>query len=308
MKRMWPFHHLGLKLIALGLAVLLWLVVSGESIVERGLTVPLELQQFPPNLELQTKPPSTVDVRVRGGSDTLGRLSTTDIIAVLDLKGARPGQRLFHLTPDQVRVPFGVEIVQITPASVAMLFESSATKQVPIVPAVEGRPAPGFVIGKITSDPETVEIVGPESSVRRAAVAITEQFSVSGSRSTVSGTVTVGTLDSALRVKTSRSATVEVEILPAPLERTVRGLPVHWRQLSPKLTAQFAPPTVDVTVRGKREALGRLSADDVSAYVDLSGVGAGEYVLPVRAEAMREAGVTHIEPSTVQVRIARDKD
>jgi YbbR domain-containing protein len=163
-------------------------------------------------------------------------------------------------------------------------------------------------MGKIKTDPETVEIVGPESAVRRAAVAITEQFSVTGSRATVRGTVTVGMLDSALRLKTSRSAVVEVEILPAPLERTVRGLPVRWRQLSPKLTAQFTPPTVDVTVRGNREALGRLTPDDVRAYVDLSEVGPGEYSRPVHAESMREAGVTRIDPSIVQVRITRDKD
>ena len=35
------------------LAVLLWMVVAGEETVERGLRVPLELQQFPAGLELQ---------------------------------------------------------------------------------------------------------------------------------------------------------------------------------------------------------------------------------------------------------------
>ena len=75
MKRPWPFRHLGLKLLALGLGVLLWMVVSGEATVERVLRVPLELQQFPPGLELQSEAPSTVEVRVRGGSGTLSRLS-----------------------------------------------------------------------------------------------------------------------------------------------------------------------------------------------------------------------------------------
>ena len=49
----WPFRHAGLKLLSLGLAVLLWMVVAGEETVERGLRVPLELVQFPPGLELQ---------------------------------------------------------------------------------------------------------------------------------------------------------------------------------------------------------------------------------------------------------------
>ena len=69
---MWPFRHLGLKLLSFGLAVSLWMVVAGEETVERGLRVPLELQQFPSGLELQSEPPSTVDVRVRGASSALG--------------------------------------------------------------------------------------------------------------------------------------------------------------------------------------------------------------------------------------------
>ena len=307
MMRMRPFHHFRLKLLALGLGVLLWVVVSGDATVERGLRgVPLELQQFPAGLELQTEPPSTVDVRVRGGSGTLSRLAPADIVAVLDLHGAQAGQRLYHLTPDQMRVPFGVEIVQITPTSVAMVFEKSASKQVPVVPAIEGKPAPGFVVGKMTSDPATVEIVGPESAVKRAAAALTEPVSVAGSRDRVRGVVTVGGLDASLRLKTLRSAVADVQILPAPLERTVHALPVHWRHLSPNLTAQFKPVTVDVTVRGNREGLNRLGADDLSAYVDLSGLGAGDYSLPIHAESDREAGVTHIEPAMAQVRITRD--
>jgi YbbR domain-containing protein len=307
-KRVWPFHHAGLKVLAVGLAVLLWLVVSGDSIVERGLRgVPLELLQFPAGLELQTEPPSTVDVRVRGGSGALSQLSSSDIVAVLDLHAARAGQRLFHLTPEQVRVPFGVEIVQITPTTVAMVFENSASKLVPVVPAIEGNPAPGFVVGKITSEPESVEIVGPESSVKRAAAALTEPVSVAGSRSPVRNSVTVGLLDPALRLKATRSALVEVQVVPAPLERVIHNLPVHGRRASSDLTAQFTPATVDVTVRGTRESLSEIGSGEVTAYVDVSGLGVGKYSLPARAESEREIGVTHIEPPTVQVRITRDK-
>src|SRR2546425_10510861 len=102
----WPFRHFGLKLLSVGLALSLWMIVSGEETVERGLRVPLELQQFPAGLELQGEAPSNVDIRVRGSSGALARLSPGDIVAVLDLRGARTGGRLFHLTADQVRAPF----------------------------------------------------------------------------------------------------------------------------------------------------------------------------------------------------------
>src|SRR5438270_10348684 len=160
----WPFRHFGLKLLSLGLAVSLWMVVAGEETVERGLRVPLELQQFPSGLELQGEPPSTVDVRVRGASGALGRVSAGDIVSVLDLRGSRPGRRLFHVTPDQVRAPFGIEVVQATPATVALVFEHSQSRSVPIEPSVEGKPAPGYGVGKVRVDPENVEIIGTASA------------------------------------------------------------------------------------------------------------------------------------------------
>ncbi|MGE3707126.1 MAG: YbbR-like domain-containing protein, partial [Vicinamibacterales bacterium] len=152
MKAPWPFGHLGLKAASVGLAVALWMAVAGESTVERGLRVPLELQQFPEGLELQGEPPALVDVRVRGTSGVLARVGPGEIVAVLDLHGARPGRRLFQLTPEQVNVPFGVEVIQVAPASVVLEFERTMTRRLRIVPSVEGEPAPGYIVGEVIAE------------------------------------------------------------------------------------------------------------------------------------------------------------
>jgi YbbR domain-containing protein len=308
MRAIWPFRHFGLKILSLGFGLLLWMAVSGEEIVERGLRVPLELQQFPAGLELQGETPTTVDVRVRGASGALSRVAAGDIVAVLDLRSARAGQRLFHLTPEQVEAPFGVEVVQVAPTTVAMTFESSSSRRVPVLPDVDGKPAPGYVVGKISVQPEAVEVVGPESAVARVVQAITEPVLVAGARDRVQGLVTVGLLDPALRVKGSRTAAVTVQVLPAPLEHTVHGVAVHLRNLAAKLRGEAAPSIVSVTLRGTQEGLNGIGADDVAAYVDLAGLGAGSYMLTVRADASRDAGVLRIQPTIIQVRLSNVQD
>jgi YbbR domain-containing protein len=304
----WPFRHVGLELMSVGLAVLLWMTVSGEERVERGLRVPLELQQFPPALEIQGEAPSTVDVRVRGTSGVLSRVAPGDIVAVLDLHGARAGNRLFPVTPDQVHVPFGVEVVQVTPSTVALAFEPSMTREVPVAASIEGMPAPGYVVGKVTVSPNRVEIVGPESAVKRAREVLTETISIADLRDPRSEDVTIGLIDPALRLKTQRTVTVAVQILPGPIERTVRNRPVHLRNLGPHLSAQAMPVVVEVGLRGSREALARVEADAVTAYIDVVGLVAGDYMLAVHADASDGAGVTHIDPPTVQVRITSAKN
>src|SRR3990167_7034987 len=117
------FRHLGLKLLSILLAALIWLLVSGEQIVERTMRIPLEFTNLPAELELVGAPPDLVDVRVRGSSGSLSRVASGELVAVLDLRTARPGQRLFHLTADDVRAPFGIQVVQISPSNVSVIFE-----------------------------------------------------------------------------------------------------------------------------------------------------------------------------------------
>ena len=304
----WPFGNLGLKALSLGIGVLLWFSVSGEETVERGLRAPLELQQFPSGLEIQGEAPSTVDVRVRGTSGALSRVGPGDIVAVIDLHAVRAGNRLFAMTPEQVRSPYGVDVVQVTPSTIALALENSATRQVPVMPSVEGAPAPGYVVvGKPVVMPDRVEIVGPETAVKRASEAVTETISLAGLRDSMRQDVTVGLLDPSLRLKTQRTVSVAVKIAPGPTERTVRE-PVRLRNLGARLSAQAVPAVIDVSVRGSRDVINRLTAGEVSVSVDVSGLGEGEYMLPVHADTGERAGVTRVEPSTVQVRITSVKN
>ena len=150
------------------------MVSSQRASVERGLRIPLELQNLPENLEMVELPDESVDVRIRGTADALGRIAPGDLVASVDLSSAQPGRRLFHLSPERVKAPFAVTVTQVTPSSVAIRFEPSATRIVPVTPSIEGEPAPGFIVGKIAADPPTVEVVGPESVLRRVTEAITE--------------------------------------------------------------------------------------------------------------------------------------
>jgi YbbR domain-containing protein len=307
MRRVWPFRHLGLKIWSVALAVALWLSVSGDEIVERGLRVPLELQQFPAGLELQGDAPALVDVRVRGQSSALARVGAGDIIAVIDLKGAKAGRRLFQLTPEQVRVPFGVEVVQVTPSIVPLAFDVTATRQLPVVPAVEGIPATGFVAGQPTADPATIEVLGPEGDVARASSATTEPVSVAGAKANVTETVNIGFEDPALRLRAPRQAVVTVPILPAPIERTLQDRPVQVRGLGANLAGSVSPVGVDVVLRGSRDALAAVNPDIVTVFVDVAGLAAGRYNLGVQVDAPSGAGVAQIIPATVHVSISRGK-
>jgi YbbR domain-containing protein len=298
-----PFHHLGLKILAIALATLLWLIVAGDHLVERSMRVPLEFRNLPSALEIVGDPPTSVDVRLRGSSALLGRLQPSDAVAVLDLVTARPGSRMFHLRSDEVRAPYGVEVAQVVPSTIALDLETSGRRTVPIVPALDGEPAPGFVIGRVTADPATVEVAGPESRLKQLTGATTEPVEVNGSRTRVRDVVIVGITDSAVRLVQARDATVTVDILPAPVERDLAGVPVRWRNLGTGLRAEVRPTLTRVTVRGRRDALAELRAGSIDAFVDLAGLGPGRYNLRVQVDPSQTFGLSAIEPAAVDVTI-----
>jgi YbbR domain-containing protein len=293
-------HRVGLKAVSIAIACLLWLVVSGEQTVERSFRIPLEFSNLPPQFEIVGEPPGVVDVRVKGSSGLVGRVGTDDLSAVIDLQGGKPGRRLFPLMGSQVRTPFGLEVVQVTPSTIAITLEASGSKTVPIVPTVDGEPAAGFVVGSVSAEPATVELVGPASVLRTATEAITEPVSIAGATASLAEEVTVGPPDVSLRLRTPTRARVAVGIVHAPIEWAVADVPV---QLLGAERAQVLGPTkVTVRVRGSKESV-TSALTDFEATVNVAGIGAGEFLLPVRVVAPEGVGVIEVAPPELRVRV-----
>lgn len=296
-----PFRNLRLKILALLLSAVLWFTVAGEHVVERSLRVPLEFRNIPQSLDIVGNAPDSVDVRLRGSSAVLSRVQPGEITAVLDLGSARPGSRLFPIRVDEVRAPFGIEVSQVLPNTIALDLEKSARRRVPVVPATDGSPAPGYVIGRISADPATVEIVGPESRLRQVAEATTEPVSVKDARAPVRDGVSVGVVDASVRLVQPQNVNVTVEIWPAPVERQVADVPVRYRNLQTGLRANLSPQLAHVTVRGSKDVLANLRGDNVMAFVDLAGLGSGRYNLRVQVDPAERFGVVAIDPAVVAV-------
>jgi YbbR domain-containing protein len=300
-----PFRNIWLKFLSISIATLLWLIVAGDRIVERALRVPLEFQNLPAGLEIVGDPPETVDVRLRASSGTLGRLASGEMAAVIDLRNARPGRRLFHLTPANINVPYGVEVVQVSPATLHIGFENSAVRIVQVRPSVEGTPAAGYEVTSTSSNPPTVEVIGPESSLRGLDEAMTEPISVAGATRSVREVVTIGMADPNVRLRTPQTAEVTVQIVAGSAARTLSGVGVQVRNLDNGLRARVIPATVSVGVRGTPPGVAAATAEGLDVHVDGGGLAPGDHEVEVRTRAGEGLTVDSITPRTVRLRITK---
>ena len=301
--RFHPFRNLGLKALSVVIALLVWLSISGEQIVERSLRVPLELQNIPGQLELVDVPPPTVDVRVRGASGLLSHLAPGDIVAVLDLSGARPGRRLFPLTTDRVHGPSGVDVAQVSPSTVALEFQRTGSRMVRVAPNVEGQPATGYTVERTTCEPDSVEVVGPDTVLRQLTRVITEPVSIAGALGPVREVVTLGVAVPGLRLRTPGKATVTVDIRPLPVERVIKGVALRVRNVPPQRAASVVPVELSVDVKGPKDVVEGLTSEAFAAWVDLAALRPGRYNLQVHLEPPQRVDVVRVDPATAVVRI-----
>lgn len=115
--------HWQLKLLSLVFAVALWVIVAVEDIGEAVYTVPLVLTQLPPGLKVAALVTDTVDVRLHGLRHVLSRIEERDLRARVSLRGARPGDLVLVIRPEDVPVPRGVQVVRVTPSQVRATLE-----------------------------------------------------------------------------------------------------------------------------------------------------------------------------------------
>jgi YbbR domain-containing protein len=262
--------NLGLKVASLGLAVLLWFVIAGETTSELGLQVPLELQNFPRDLELTGDAAAAVDVRLRGSPGILHALHAGEVSALIDLAGTSEGERIVHIPAAAIRVPFGVKVVKITPSLLTLSFERTLQKVVPIRPRLLGRPEAGFEVKDVSADPAEVRITGPKSRVQEVESAFTEPVALDGARTTVSDLVNIGLEDPMLRIQGSPRVRVTARIREVHETRAFDGVAIDVRGGAGSLR----PGAVRVVLTGAASQLRRLTPADVHAYVDVPAAGA----------------------------------
>jgi YbbR domain-containing protein len=264
-------ENLGLKLLSLVLAMLVWFAIAGETASEMGLRVPLELQNVPRDFELSGDTVDAVEVRVRASAGIVHALNPGDVSAQIDLAGSVEGERIVHLTADSIRVPFGVRVVKVAPAMLTLRFERTLQKVVPVRPRLVGRPAEGFEVAEVVSEPPEVRLAGPRSRVEAVDSAFTEPLALDAAKDSVSDVVRIGLEDPLLRIQGRSEVRVTARIRELHEQRTLKGVVVEARGGA----ARFRPAAVQLVLQGPAAVLRRLAATDVKAYVDLAAPATG---------------------------------
>lgn len=248
------FDNLGLKLVALLLAVVTYLNVYTDRPATMIVSFPIHVTDLPDSLSLSGPAPAVLQAELRGTAKQLIRLRVTEPPVKISLAGVSTGRYERALGPQDLPLPAGVELQvdrMVSPRTLELQVDRRVRRTVPVAARIEGVPAGGVLWdGRYEIRPNQVTVIGPAAAVAVLDSVAIEAVSVNGRRDTLDVTAELGSLPDWC---TAEPDHVELKI---PLEMSVvRRFPVEVQ--SPRGGAAFhASPSrvVAVVTTSRRRA------------------------------------------------------
>jgi hypothetical protein len=208
------------KLLALVAAFGVWLNVSNEPDLATIVSVPVEYNHFPKDLEISSEIVETIDLEARGPSGLLRGLHDSRIAAIIDFASVKaPGERTFTVTPAELKLPRGVDLIRTIPAQLRFKFEKRATRSVSVDVPFSGKLPPGLSIVGVDITPQQLQIAGPEGHVLRSGKLASDPFDLTNVRGDSAQTLSVYAAEPEVRILNTPQVRVKIRVRPMETNR-----------------------------------------------------------------------------------------
>lgn len=256
-----------LKLLSLAIAIVLWLLVTGQNQpVTAHVNVQLNFIR-PPSLEISNDPPRTVDVMLTGSRNKLDDLTSLDLVATVDISDQRSGERVLRLADKaQIALPQGIKVDGFQPSAIPIRLEEIVDRQLIVEPKLEGKPADGYEVYSVYPNKVSIAVRGPASRVNALQRAATETVWLAGQKETFTAqNVAIDVADPKVDLL-EPVVNVTVEIGERRVEKSFAGVPVTSAQ-----GGKVQPATTSVTLLGVESLIDSLKPDEVKIVLDGDG-------------------------------------
>jgi YbbR domain-containing protein len=275
-------ENLGVKLIALVVAMFVWFNASGQKEVAWLKTVPIEILNLPDSLVVNSPVPREVEISITSTRRQLIMMGFKRLKLVVDLAGSTPGRQRVALNSRNLVLPGSIDrrnVRIIEPTGLDLNLERLVSRRVQVTLATAGAIPDGFMLldGAIAMSPSWVTLRGPASAVERIRSIPTTPLDLSKLKSSGDREMELE-YNSRLFTCDPERVTVSVHVSEKGT-RVLANVPPTVLVDSDDYEATVHPGTISLTLSGPVAMLDTLSSGDVSVLLDLSGKEAARYKL-----------------------------
>lgn len=295
-----------LKVLALALAVLLWVVVSADQVTSNWIPVPLEIRVQDPGYRLiESSAPSEVEVRFTGPGRDFLDLAIRRAPLLLNIDQVSDTVDAFELDPGMVQVPnqLSVNPQDVRPGRVSLRFLELEDRVVPLRVRVRNELGIDWMlVDSLRAEPGRIRIRGPARLVGRIESVATQPVTLSPGDSAFSRIIEIDTAGLAglqLSTRTVRVSGVVDEI--REVEQT--NVPVS---IGGGVTVR--PSTVTVRLRGPEQIVRAMAPETFRVVVAIDSIPGRipeeGIAVPVRIEGLPPGVTAAASPASVRLRPA----
>jgi YbbR domain-containing protein len=202
-------ENLGLKISAILIALFLWYFVTSRGQSEVSVEVPIEFKNIPAGLGIAGSSSKLAAVNVRGQERLMKNIKTSNIRVMVDLTRAKKGEGIFYINKDEIKLPYAMTVTTVSPTSLKVKMDETATKSVPVTPFITGVPEQGYTVKTVEVEPRNIMVQGLKSDVRKITGLKTEALDITGLSESLAQNLDIDTAGTNV---TPEVATVKVKV------------------------------------------------------------------------------------------------
>ncbi len=301
-------HNLGLKLLSIALALLLWSFVHGAKVIEREHRIPIRYVGLADSLLFMETPPQEMRVLVSGPAQEL--ILRLDLLggasARIDLVGATAALDRMVPSLSDIEAPANerVAVVRVLePSVIALRLARRIERDLPVRLEIDGDPKRVACLADTPEvEPQQVRCIGPEPVLQMLQAIVTQPLVLSSRLGPARAEIG---LAAAARV---RCIPDRVTVSYSTERRRLRTLPAIPVTLVPPARAgwrvEIGVEQARLRVAGPEARIAALKEDDIGLFVDASRLAPGHHAsVDILAQLPAWIEVVDLEPRAVDLTV-----
>ena len=258
---------------------------------ETDIFIPIDPGKIPDGLSITDPPLKGIEVRISCPESLVKTLSEIKSRYLLDLSDINEGVNNIPIRKDDIKLPSGISIINITPSFLTVKVEKELKKELPVIVSFSGKPATGFFTYAVTR-PSSVMLKGPENILGPIEKIFTKPIDVNGLSESFKKEIALDLPECLDIISFSGIILAEVFIEEQIVAREFKNIPVKGKDST--YTFSITPPAIDIEIKGPVNLLEKLYQENrLEVCIDLKGLKPGIYdrhasiVLPVKTILVR---------------------
>lgn len=288
-----------LRVISVLGAVSLWFYVVNSEPIEIEHKLPLKIQTVS-GFARTNQVPTEILVRFKGPRTFMKNISQSK--ANVKVKVGNPQidrKSVVSITPEEIPLPFGVEIVDFSPKEIEISWDKEIKKYVPLRPQLVGELAKELKFSSQLKNKEVL-ISGARSVLKNIGRVNSRAVDISVLEGKGEMVLTYDETDPRIEIEPQEGVLMNYEILPNRANYTLKNIPIRFITSNSRFSADRQKVSMDVLIFGEGA---QIRENQVRVIADIPEDSRGKISVPLRVELPEGVHLVKINPESIIINL-----